>query len=153
MLHQHHGQCLPTIKKTVFQQLREAFYWGRYCKHHINGYAKSYHDDNQVQSSTKKNEQMRPTRNQACSQGIQLDQELCGPAARHQRIFYNQRSRKRVLYLPGTWKEVTKEKTITCKTRVKQSFSRAVGSPKCTVRVMSVVPSMYWAPLSSKKSL
>lgn len=35
------------------------------------------------------------------------------------------------------------ERLNTCKTRVKHSFCRAVGSPKCTVLVMSVVPSSY----------
>ena len=34
-----------------------------------------------------------------------------------------------------------------CSTRVKHSRSHALGSPKWTVRVMSVVPSTYCAPL------
>ena len=36
-------------------------------------------------------------------------------------------------------------------TRVKRSFISAVGSPTITVRVMSVVPSMYCAPESMRK--
>lgn len=35
-------------------------------------------------------------------------------------------------------------------TRVKARFSASVGVPKCSVRVVSVVPSMYWAPESQR---
>ena len=34
-------------------------------------------------------------------------------------------------------------------TAVKQRRWWSLGVPKCTVRVMSVVPQSYWAPLSS----
>lgn len=37
-----------------------------------------------------------------------------------------------------------------CSTRVKHSFWYREGSPKCKVRVTSVVPSEYWPPESSK---
>ena len=33
-------------------------------------------------------------------------------------------------------------------TAVKQRFWWSLGAPKCIVRVMSVVPQSYWAPLS-----
>jgi hypothetical protein len=38
----------------------------------------------------------------------------------------------------------------TCRTRVKQARSQAVGVPKCSVRVTSVVPSTYCAPESHR---
>jgi len=48
------------------------------------------------------------------------------------------------------WRGVPVQHRYTCSTRVKHSRSRAVGVPKCMVRVTSVVPSRYWPPESHK---
>ncbi|MBK6899821.1 MAG: hypothetical protein IPH09_11315 [bacterium] len=37
---------------------------------------------------------------------------------------------------------------LPCSTRVNMRFARGDGGPNATVRVMSVVPSRYWAPES-----